>query len=600
MRRANSVQMPLAGLAALVVLASLVAGPAYAESDTDRFLLVVANNESLDNDIPRLRFADDDGARYYELLAPGAARAILLTTFDDESQRLYPDLVKAARPPTRANLTSALAELKGRVETSRRAGRKTTMHVVFTGHGQIEAGDSAARFSLLDGPWTRDDMVEQVIAPQWADFTHLVVDACNAYFLVQGRGWKNDEVEDPDYEAAVQRYLTTADTLQRYPRTGILLSTAGAQEVHEWGAYRSGVFSHQLRSALVGAADVDGDGELRYDEIEAYIAAANAAVSNPKARISVTAQAPRQDRRRAFLAMDSLRPQTRLKIPAGARGRFVIEDERGLRYADVTTGGDRDLELALMADGRQGARFHVHYEEREATLPAGAPAEVELAQLTWAPSQSQARSAVSEEFRDKLFAIPFTADFHRGYTASLRRQTPAISARPPSEDPARLGIELSAGLGQSIVGDGLAQTGSLGLRYGGQTGLFGRLQLDLGLSDASLSDGNGSSGLRHVGWGGGAGYGFELGGGFVAGPELGVMHLIAAETDGATTRADRTGLRGHSGLFAGLHIGDLYVGLSGGAAVNVLSVLRRDGDFTYLDDTSFVQLEGRLQVRYDF
>jgi hypothetical protein len=591
--------------AVLFAVVALWTGPAQAEGDgAERFLLVVANNHSLDADVPSLRFADDDGARYYELLAPGASRAVLLTTFDDESQALYPELVQVARPPTRVNLTSALEELRGRIAAARKKGRTTTLHVVFTGHGEIAQGGGAAHFSLLDTVWTRDDMVDRVIAPQWADFTHLVVDACNAYFLVQGRGgWENDEVEDPEYDRAVQRYLTTSDVLHRYPRTGILLSTAGAQEVHEWGAYRSGVFSHQLRSALVGAADVDGDGELRYDEIEAYVAAANAAVSNPKARISVTAQAPRQNRRVPFLRLGSLRPAARLLIPEGKRGRFVIEDERGLRYADVTTGGDRPLSLALMGAGRAGARFHVRYGEQEAAVELSGPrnVEVQYASLTWSPAQAQARSSVGEEFRANLFAVPFSADFHRGYTASLRPPGTLVVGAAPDEDPSRWGVELSAGAGQSIVGDGLGTSASLGLRYGGRQGWFGRLQLDAGFSDATLSATAGSDGLRHFAWGAGAGYAVELGAGWIFGPELMVQHLLAAESGAeGQTRADRTGLRGALGLFAGVHLGDWYLGASAGPAVNVLSVLERDGDFTYLDDTSFLQIEGRLLLRRDF
>ena len=605
-RRGTRCERSTARVSGVLICLALTVGllaqaPAAAASGADRYLLVVAVNHSLDDAVPSLRYADDDGARYYELLAPGAASAVLLTTFDDDSQDLYPELVKVARPPTRANLLLSLETLRGEIEASRQQGRETTLHVVFTGHGQLEPGGGAARFGLLDGPWTRDDMVDRVIAPQWADFTHLVVDACNAYFLVQGRGWKDDEVEDPDYDRAVARYLTAGDVLHRYPRTGVLLSTAGAQEVHEWGAYRAGVFSHQLRSALVGAADVDGDGALRYDEIEAYIGAANAAVSNPKARVRVTARPPRQDRGTPWLRRGALHPRARLLIPAGQRGRFVIEDERGLRYADVTTGGDRPLAVALVAGDRRAARFHVSHGDQEAALelPGAVGADVLLGALAWADVGTRARSAVSEDFRANLFAVEFSADFYHGYNASLRAQAPAVAVE--EEEPARWGVEGAVGLGQSLVGQGLGEVAAVGVRYGRRDGWFGRLQLEVGISEATLTPEADAGGLRHLAWGGGAGYALPLGAGFVAGPQLGLLHLIAAEFGGdGQTRADRTGLRGTAGVFVGTDLGDWYLGLSGDAAVNVISVLERDGDRTYLDDTAYLQVETRLVVRYDF
>ena len=40
-------------------------------------------------------------------------------------------------------------------------------------------------------------------------------------------------------------------------RIGFLLSTSSGRESHEWEGVQAGVFSHEVRSGLYGAADVE-------------------------------------------------------------------------------------------------------------------------------------------------------------------------------------------------------------------------------------------------------------------------------------------------------------------------------------------------------
>ena len=63
-----------------------------------------------------------------------------------------------------------------------------------------------------------------------------------------------------------------------------MLSSSAAQNSHEWEAYQAGVFSHEVRSALRGAADHDGDGVVTYDELAAFVFTANRSVPNERYR----------------------------------------------------------------------------------------------------------------------------------------------------------------------------------------------------------------------------------------------------------------------------------------------------------------------------
>src|SRR5690349_18089964 len=126
----------LAPLVALVlpVVALLSAGVARADPVMG---LIVTNNRSLHLQRPDLRYADDDGARYYEMLrmvAP-AANLRLLTEFDADTARLFPDLVPVAKPPTLDNLrreAAALAAASSQVPAS-----GIDFYFIFAGHGDV-------------------------------------------------------------------------------------------------------------------------------------------------------------------------------------------------------------------------------------------------------------------------------------------------------------------------------------------------------------------------------------------------------------------------------------------------------------------------------
>src|SRR5262245_44323499 len=65
------------------------------------FAVVIGNNKSLGRRRPELRYADDDAARYYEILqtmAPG--RVTLLADFDRDTAQLFPATEPHALPPT--------------------------------------------------------------------------------------------------------------------------------------------------------------------------------------------------------------------------------------------------------------------------------------------------------------------------------------------------------------------------------------------------------------------------------------------------------------------------------------------------------------------
>lgn len=416
---------------ALTCLLAVLIAPAYAQAETKRYALIVANNGSLDEGVESLRYADDDGARFYELFDSYADDVALLTTLDADSQKVFPNVAPITSAPTRANLGDQVTRLKARLAADKKNGVRTELFLVFTGHGNVdESGEGY--LSLADSRLKRSDLYREVIRPLDADYTNLIIDACHAYFMVRsrgGNGWQDDR-SGQSFDAEFQAYLKSKQPQRGNSTIGVILSTAGAAEVHEWSRFRSGVFSHQLRSGLLGAADADGDGDVTYPEIEAYLVAANSAVTNPKAKIHVFVEGPKQDRARSITNVDRYKNATQLEIPKGDGGRMYLEDARGLRYADMHLDPSVATRVALLRKPVSSRPYYLRQGDKQATIPVE-PAKISTQALAYLPRADQSRGSVEEAFRSDLFSTPFGPSFVAGYSAGRENSQVRVESFAP-------------------------------------------------------------------------------------------------------------------------------------------------------------------------
>lgn len=443
------------------VAVALASGAAHAE--VKRYAVVVAHTEDIKKDVPALQFADDDGARYYELFSSIADRVELYTVLDADSQRLFPDAARRARVPRRAEVLAGLTRTFEAIERDVAAGDAVELYFVLIGHGDIGAGGEGY-VSLLDAPFTRTDLFQEVLARSPATTNHVIVDACNSYFMVHRRGGDDGEADDtgPSRAAAVGSFMAREE-LARYPNTGLLLSTSSERESHEWSEYGAGVFSHQLRSALAGAADVNGDGRIEYSEIEAFVAAANLQVTDPKARVEIHARAPAIDASRPVVDLAQAGFRHWLRLPAGDALRVYLEDARGVRYLDVHSSGERDTVLGLVPSAHYFVRSSD--DQRESRIELARAGRIDFDRAAMRRPTVAARGAVVESFRRYLYAEPYGPGFYRGFAASRGdRVTPGVergwlpaAARPEVIDAAFARTRL-AELEQLAAGDRSVQT----------------------------------------------------------------------------------------------------------------------------------------------
>ena len=380
-----------------LALCLALAVPAPAQAGGPVFAVVVGVNRPIGNGTQRLLYADDDAILLHRVMAT-AGYSRLLVEPDRESLAVHGDQPEA-RMPTRANLEAALSELFGAMKRARARGLRPELFFIYSGHGDVRRGQGF--LALADGRLTSADLAA-LLQRSPALTNHVVIDACRSYYLVHGR--------DPTRRSRPGRRGSLA---HRFPNTGFVLSTASAQNSHEWTELQGGVFSHEVRSGLMGAADIDLDGQVSYGELWAFIQTANARVPGTRFRPRIYVRPPQGVASRALLDWSRFRGAT-LVVGPGRAGRYVLEDDHGVRLADFHITPSAAVSLRLPQDSRPKARLLLHDLTRlvEYPLEVNAGVEHRLADLTGQPSSHRVKGPAHSAYRH-LFEEPFSQERYR-------------------------------------------------------------------------------------------------------------------------------------------------------------------------------------------
>jgi hypothetical protein len=419
---------------ALLVLA-LIATTAHAEPEQKAVLaLVVGVNHSLDRTVADLRYADDDAAQYLALFRALGAKAVLLGELDDNTRRVHPQAAAEARPPSRAELEKAFRELAADAANARQRGVTTVLYVVYAGHGEI--ADGRGVLTLRDQRIGGRELAA-LVASVGADHKHLIVDACYSYFVANERG-----------AGGRRRALSGfsgARAVPGFDGVGLLLSTSAGVESHEWEGFQAGVFSHEVRSGLAGAADADTDGQVTYREIAAFVERANAAIPNERFRPTVYARPPPSTGDLFDLRTGLGRA---LEIDGSEAGHYVLEDSLGVRWAQLHNAKNQLVRLVRPA---QLAPLYLRRldDDRELAIP---PSEnvVRIRDLAPSPPRARVRGAAHDSF-GLVFSLPFDEEAVRTFVPP---SPPPIESPPTTRDWRLIASTAAviAGLGTASVG----------------------------------------------------------------------------------------------------------------------------------------------------
>ena len=217
----------------LVLIALLtLARAAHAE----RYALLIGNNAG-DSDEQRLRYAEDDARRVYEVLR--------------ELGGFRPENMLMLRAEDAATVRRGLISLNDRIRTQT-AGAQSELLVYYSGHSDqtaLHLGRTAIELGEL----------EQLVRGSSATLRILILDSCRSGALTRVKGG----AIQPGFAVALD---------QRIPSDGVIFWTASSESenAQESDALRGSFFTHYLVSGLLGAADLDGNGGVTLGEAYQY------------------------------------------------------------------------------------------------------------------------------------------------------------------------------------------------------------------------------------------------------------------------------------------------------------------------------------------
>jgi len=428
------VSPPRAALFALAGLVTFLASPvsrAEAPPRPEVFAVVIGNNRSLEHRRPDLHYADDDAAKYFAVLQTIAPeRSFLLADFDDDTARLFPGARARAASPTRAALLRTGQELASRVREAAATGAEAEVYFVFAGHGDVDQGTGF--IELADARFTSQDLEQWLSAIPFAR-AHVILDSCNSFFMLAER------------KPGGRYYATPEDAARslasRLPNVGVFLSTSAEGESFEWSELQSGVFSHVVRSGLLGAADANGDGNVSYLELAAFVATATADVANPNMRPHVFSRGPggRDDLPIVRAAGRSGARAFRLSDPAPMRVR--LRDKESVPLLDMNEEGGLALTLTLPDEWADGAIIERAGSSATALQTFAVPTATEITLASLQPIAARGATRGPAELFQRLFQRPFGPRAVAAYQAQVSAASPPVYG-VSREDAARMDLLL--------------------------------------------------------------------------------------------------------------------------------------------------------------
>jgi len=437
--------------AAAIALVTALASAARAEPATARFAIVIGNNLPASPRAGVLQFADDDALATHQLLVGAGVHSVLLTRLDDASRKLHPEVVPDGLPRW-TDLDAAFDRVAAQIRRERASGRAVELLMFYSGHGDVEAGEG---YVLLEDRHLTRTLLAGLLERSPATRNHVVVDACKSYFLAfeKGPGGRRARFSG---SFAVPAELSPA----RLANTGFVLSTSSDRDSHEWERFGGGVFSYEVRSGLLGAADADRDGRISYAELGAFLTAASQAVANPRFRPDFLIRPPG--------GTPGDLSETLLGWDGAARSALVIDRPVGHVYVE-TAAGERVLDVhpapqqELVVRVPPARPLFVRSEDAsggEYLIAAEGPARVsDLASRTTGIAR---RGAAQLAFED-LFAAPFGAASVQDFRARWGEARSDLAGETASPGPGTRRPTVRWVAGAAAIGAGAVAVGLSGL-----------------------------------------------------------------------------------------------------------------------------------------
>jgi hypothetical protein len=390
------------------------------DTDLQSFAVVIGNNKSLGPRRPELHYADDDAARYFHILETMAAgRVSLLTELDRDTEKLFPEAKLRAARPTRKNLDAIGRRIAADVRKANAQGHQTEVYFVFAGHGDVEHGEGYVE--LADARLRASELKTWLRSIPFTR-AHVILDSCNSFFMLGAR------------KPGGRHFATSEDAARALaadlPNVGVFLSTSAEGDAFEWSEIQSGIFSHVVRSGLLGAADANADGSVSYLELSAFVDTATSDVKNPNMRPHVFARGPGARDHAPIAHLHSMQGVRRFQLSDIGALRVRLRDRDGVPLLDAHTEPARALALAIPEGWARGASVERATGGATKASPMAVYSvpdiadTVTLAALIDVGPRSAARGP-GETFQ-ALFSRPFGPSSLASYVVARKNQPPPV------------------------------------------------------------------------------------------------------------------------------------------------------------------------------
>jgi len=263
---------------------------------------------------PRLRFAASDAQAFGAVLRElgGLSESNVLSVMEGDRRRML----------------SGLEQLSALARKARAQGTRVEAVVYYSGHSDEQG-------LLLRGERLEYAVLRRALDQVDADVKLVVLDSCASGALARRKG-------------LIRRPPFLQDESARIRGIAILTSSAEDEVSQESERLRGSFFTHNLISALRGAADADGDGrvtlgeayQLAYRETLSRTESTQGGVQHATYDMDLSGSGE--------LVLTDLRASAAgLVLASGLEGRIFVRDTTGALAAEVTKRGGARLELGL-------------------------------------------------------------------------------------------------------------------------------------------------------------------------------------------------------------------------------------------------------------
>ncbi len=408
------------------------------------FAVIVGSNTSVDAELPPLKYADDDAARYVDLFRLLGARTYLLTRVDANTARLHAQAAAEALLPRRAELEKTLAQAAVDVAQARARGVETLFYFIYAGHGSVRNGQGY--ITLEDARLTGADIAKQVVlrstpirrtsSSTRATRTCLRIRVARAACAGPWRASRRRKAS-PTTSASV--------SFSRAPRAARATSGKASRPASSATRCAPASTARPTPTATVRSATARWRRSWR--------------ARTWRSRTSASARRSTARPPKGGNALLDLRQRTGRRIELGGEksGHYIVEDARGVRIAETNVGAGSKAQIV------RGAPNGTEYvrrvdDDKEFVIPADRPV-VSIDELTAEDPRVASRGAAHEAF-NLVFTLPFSIDDVAAY------QEPAPVWIGPQSD-ADSGTSAKSGLpARKIAGWSALGVGAVGLGLG--------------------------------------------------------------------------------------------------------------------------------------